>query len=51
MDTPNLPDLPALPPGALDDAAKRLLSVKRPPEGWPGKPPKEVDPNKKRGGK
>lgn len=31
--------------------AKRLLSVKRPPEGWPGKPPKEVDPTKKRGGK
>jgi hypothetical protein len=51
LHTPKVPGLSPLPLGALDDAAKRLLSVKRPAEGWPGKPPKEVYPKTKRGGK
>lgn len=36
---------PVLPPvdlGELERAVKQLLSVKKPPGGWPGKPPKEI---------
>lgn len=39
---PKTPPLPPVDPDALADGVRRLLSKKRPPGGWPGKPPEDA---------
>ena len=36
------PPLPEIDPTRLSDAMRRVLVKPKPPQGWPGKPPKEV---------
>jgi hypothetical protein len=36
------PKLPPVDPARFSDAVRRVVTKQKPPGGWPGKPPKEV---------